>query len=88
MNIPILKLKTMLKPSDPEKEEKINCLIDRLRCDVEMYERNMILSGFVKLKEILKKLHLYDPIYFSSSDSQEEPSKIPKASRSAVKKNN
>ena len=41
-----------------------------------------------KLKEILKKLHLYDPIYFSSSESQEEPSKVPKASRSAVKKNN
>jgi small GTP-binding protein len=45
-----------LRLSDPEKEEKINCLIDRLRCDVEMYERNMILSGFVKLKEILNNV--------------------------------
>jgi small GTP-binding protein len=45
-----------LRLSDSEKEDKINCLIDRLRCDVEMYEKNMILSGFVKLKEILNNV--------------------------------
>lgn len=45
-----------LRLSDSEKEDKINCLIDRLRCDVEMYERNMILSGFVKLKEVLNNV--------------------------------
>jgi hypothetical protein len=32
----------------------------------------------------LKKLRLYDPVYFS--ESQEEPSKVPKTSRSATKK--
>ncbi len=45
-----------LRLSDSEKDDKINCLIDKLRCDVEIYERNMILSGFVKLKEILNNV--------------------------------
>lgn len=56
-----------LRLSDQERDEKISCLIDRLRCDVETYERNMRLSGFIELKlllsEIVNNPRIIEPFY-------------------------
>lgn len=45
-----------IRLSETDREERINSLIYRLRCDIENYEKNMMLSGFVKLRETLNEI--------------------------------